>query len=69
MPRASFDQVNCSPRNGEPEFFNPRNAAAGTLRQLDSAVAKRNSVTFLHQEASPSRDSQEELEHLEQLSF
>lgn len=73
MPRASFDQVNQTRReNGEPEFANPRNAAAGTLRQLDTAiVAKRNLATFLYQEASPStRDSQEKvLNHLEQLGF
>ena len=73
MPRASFDQVNQSRQeNGEPEFANPRNAAAGTLRQLDTAVvSKRNLATFLYQEASPStRDSQEKvLEHLEQLGF
>jgi len=73
MPRASFDQVNLARQeNGEPEFANPRNAAAGTLRQLDTGVvAKRNLATFLYQEASPStRDSQEKvLNHLEQLGF
>ena len=73
MPRASFDQVNqARQENGESEFANPRNAAAGTLRQLDTAVvAKRNLATFLYQEASPStRDSQEKvLTHLEQLGF
>ena len=73
MPRASFDQVNqARQENGEPEFANPRNAAAGTLRQLDTAVvAKRNLATFLYQEASPStRDSQEKvLKHVEQLGF
>lgn len=73
MPRDSFNQVNLARQeNGEPEFANPRNAAAGTLRQLDTAVvAKRNLATFLYQEASPStRDSQEKvLNHLEQLGF
>ena len=73
MPRASFDLVNqARQENGEPEFANPRNAAAGTLRQLDTAVvAKRNLATFLYQEASLStRDSQEKvLKHLEQLGF
>ncbi|EPR97158.1 DNA ligase LigA [Streptococcus mitis 18/56] len=73
MPRSSFDQINqARQENGEPEFANPRNAAAGTLRQLDTAVvAKRNLATFLYQEASPStRDSQEKvLKHLEQLGF
>ncbi|WP_247928334.1 NAD-dependent DNA ligase LigA [Streptococcus mitis] len=73
MPRASFDQINqARQENGDPEFANPRNAAAGTLRQLDTAVvAKRNLATFLYQEASPStRDNQEKvLTHLEQLGF
>ena len=73
MPKASFDAVNqLRQENGEPEFANPRNAAAGTLRQLDTAVvARRNLATFLYQEASPStRDSQEKvLNHLEQLGF
>lgn len=73
MPRASFNQVNLARQeNGESEFANPRNAAAGTLRQLDTGVvAKRNLATFLYQEASPStRDSQEKvLNHLEQLGF
>ncbi|MDK8090969.1 NAD-dependent DNA ligase LigA [Streptococcus intermedius] len=55
MPRSSFDRVNrLRQENGEPEFANPRNAAAGTLRQLDTAiVAKRNLATFLYQEVSP----------------
>ena len=55
MPRISFDRVNrLRQENGEPEFANPRNAAAGTLRQLDTAiVAKRNLATFLYQEVSP----------------
>ena len=69
MPRSSFDAVNqLRQGNGEPEFANPRNAAAGTLRQLDTAiVAKRNLATFLYQEASPtSATSQEAV--LNQLS-
>ena len=55
MPRSSFDRVNrLRQENGEPEFANPRNAAAGTLRQLDTAiVVKRNLATFLYQEVSP----------------
>lgn len=69
MPRSSFDAVNqLRQENGELEFANPRNAAAGTLRQLDTAiVAKRNLATFLYQEASPtSATSQEAV--LNQLS-
>ena len=73
MPRASFDRVNqIRQENGEPEFANPRNAAAGTLRQLDTKiVAKRNLATFLYQEVSPTDQSSQEgvLEKLAWLGF
>lgn len=73
MPRASFDRVNqIRQENGEPEFANPRNAAAGTLRQLDTKiVAKRNLATFLYQEVSPTYQSSQEgvLEKLARLGF
>ena len=73
MPRASFDRVNqIRQKNGEPEFANPRNAAAGTLRQLDTKiVAKRNLATFLYQEVSPTDQSSQErvLEKLARLGF
>lgn len=73
MPRASFDRVNqIRQENGEPEFANPRNAAAGTLRQLDTTiVAKRNLATFLYQEVSPTDQSSQEgvLEKLACLGF
>lgn len=73
MPRASFDRVNqIRQENGEPEFANPRNAAAGTLRQLDTTiVAKRNLATFLYQEVSPTDQSSQEgvLEKLARLGF
>lgn len=73
MPRASFDRVNqVRQENGETEFANPRNAAAGTLRQLDTKiVAKRNLATFLYQEVSPTDKTSQEgvLEKLAQLGF
>jgi len=73
MPRASFDRVNqIRQENGEPEFANPRNAAAGTLRQLDTKiVAKRNLATFLYQEVSPTDQSSQEgvLEKLARFGF
>ncbi len=73
MPKASFDAVNqLRQENGEAEFANPRNAAAGTLRQLDtSVVAKRNLATFLYQKASPTSEATQEdvLEKLSQLGF
>ena len=43
LPRAAFDRTNrLREEQGEPVFANPRNAAAGTIRNLDpSLVAKR----------------------------
>ncbi len=40
MPRSSFERVNMErEEKGEPKFANPRNAAAGSLRQLDPKIA------------------------------
>lgn len=64
MPRASFQVLNQDRQAaGEAEFANPRNAAAGTLRQLDTGVvAKRNLASFLYQEASPTEvDGQDQV--------
>lgn len=49
MPRASFEKLNAErEKNGEALFANPRNAAAGSLRQLDSGIAaKRNLDIFI----------------------
>lgn len=53
MPYASFDKINAEREaNGEPLFANPRNAAAGTLKQQSSAiVAKRGLDCTLYQMA------------------
>ncbi len=41
MPKATFEALNeVRKESGEPLFANPRNAAAGSLRQLDSSVAR-----------------------------
>ena len=73
MPKASFERVNLERQEkGEPEFANPRNAAAGTLRQLDTGVvAQRGLSTFLYQEASPTdAGSQSQvLAELDRLGF
>ncbi|HFU4026173.1 TPA: NAD-dependent DNA ligase LigA [Streptococcus suis] len=73
MPKASFDRVNQQRQEaGEAEFANPRNAAAGTLRQLDTGVvAQRGLATFLYQEASPSEATSQSqvLEKLDGLGF
>ena len=51
LPRASFERMNREREDaGEPLFANPRNAAAGTMRNLDPAlVAKRGLSAFTYQ--------------------
>jgi len=55
FPRADFQRVNDEREAaGEPLFANPRNAAAGTLRTLDStAVSKRGLRAYLYQVVLP----------------
>lgn len=50
MPKSSFEKLNEEKeKNGETPFQNPRNAAAGSLRQLDPKLAaKRNLSVFLY---------------------
>jgi len=43
-----FDELNATRRRqGEPEFANPRNLAAGTIRQLNPAVAASRPLRFI----------------------
>ncbi|MDU6914674.1 MAG: NAD-dependent DNA ligase LigA, partial [Staphylococcus epidermidis] len=75
MPRRSFIHLNNEKEeNGEQPFANPRNAAAGSLRQLDSKLAaKRKLSVFLYSvndltEFNATTQS-EALEELDQLGF
>ena len=73
MPKASFKKLNEERRkNGEKEFANPRNAAAGSVRQLDSSIAKeRNLSTFMYHIPNPGniKTQYESLEYMKELTF
>lgn len=76
MPKKSFQQLNkMREENGEETFANPRNAAAGSLRQLDPKVAaSRNLSTFIYGiggdgEAYGISSHSEMLDYLESLGF
>ena len=75
MPRKSFVQLNqAREAEGKDIFANPRNAAAGSLRQLDSKItAKRNLDTFLYTVADfgpmKATTQYDALEELEQIGF
>lgn len=63
LPTASFDATNKErAERGEPTFANPRNAAAGAVRQLDpKATAKRNLAMWSYSAAGLDVASQKEL--------
>ncbi|NLK12099.1 MAG: NAD-dependent DNA ligase LigA [Candidatus Phytoplasma sp.] len=74
MPHQTFNKINEErKKNHEPLFANPRNAAAGTIRQLDSkVVAKRNLDMFLYTIVSAEKfvkTQYEALQYLEKLGF
>ncbi|QXO16651.1 NAD-dependent DNA ligase LigA [Vibrio ostreae] len=47
MPKAGFDKMNAAAlKKGEKVFVNPRNAAAGSLRQLDSRITAKRPLAF-----------------------
>ncbi|OQO71584.1 DNA ligase (NAD(+)) LigA [Enterococcus villorum] len=75
MPKKSFVQLNqVREAQGQDIFANPRNAAAGSLRQLDSKItAKRNLDTFLYTVADfgpmKAQTQYEALEELDKIGF
>lgn len=75
LTRSGFAALNLErERAGESLFANPRNAAAGSIRQLDPAIAaKRPLAVFMYDVALSSeelpRTQTEELEYLRELGF
>ncbi|RMF21656.1 MAG: NAD-dependent DNA ligase LigA, partial [Cyanobacteria bacterium J083] len=76
LPLAEFERINQEREaQGEPLFANPRNAAAGTLRQLDPQVVYRRKLNFfayaIHLPTQPQRikSQWQALEFLQQIGF
>ncbi|MDV2581717.1 NAD-dependent DNA ligase LigA [Alkalibacillus haloalkaliphilus] len=75
MPQRSFLNMNEQRKQaGEEPFANPRNAAAGSLRQLDPKIAaNRNLDIFLYSvgewEAATTTSHSEQLQYMKQLGF
>lgn len=75
MPKKSFEQLNEERyRNSEAPFANPRNAAAGSLRQLDPKItAKRRLAVFLYSAGKFDREKIQThyglLEHIKTLGL
>jgi len=75
MPKKSFELLNQhQEEEGKQLFANPRNAAAGSLRQLDPKIAAKRGLDILifnvqHAEGVTFRTHSESLEFLKQLRF
>ena len=75
MPKKSFEKLNAAQEmEGKPLFANPRNAAAGSLRQLDPKIAaKRGLDIFVFNvqlaEGVTFKTHEESLQYLEKLQF
>jgi DNA ligase (NAD+) len=68
MPRAGFERLNEQARDaGEKTFVNPRNAAAGSLRQLDPAVTARRPLEFCCYSTGVVADGELPGSHIERL--
>lgn len=75
MPISSFEKLNEENiLRGEKEFANPRNAAAGSLRQLDSNITKQRDLSFfaygaIYSGADTPKTHYETMRFLQRLGF
>lgn len=75
MSKTSFEKANIERRKtGENEFANPRNAAAGSVRQLDSKITAKRNLDFMayfipNPEDYGLKTQSESLEYLRKLGF
>ena len=75
MSKLSFERANIERRNnGEKEFANPRNAAAGSVRQLDSKITAKRDLDFMayfipEPEKYGIKTQKESLDFLRELGF
>ncbi len=75
MSKLSFQKVNIEKKkNGEKEFANPRNAAAGSVRQLDSKITAQRGLDFMayfipNPDKFGLKSQHESLEYLKKLGF
>lgn len=75
MSKLSFERANIEKsKNKEKEFANPRNAAAGSIRQLDSKITAKRGLDYMayfipNPEKYGLKSQHESLEYLKKLGF